>query len=654
MINNNLSIYESWNLEQPIIPSHSRLYKLEPIGIGTPYVEGLTSYITRLAESHSVETSKLMAQELAPLINATKSVTLVSNASKGVLNGNGHLTARIVNVLEELTLLNNLSCLTFLTWKNVLFLEGCFRSFRAWCPVCYEEWDKENQVYEPLIWSLNLIKVCTRHSQFLKNQCPHCSQKLPRLAWYSRPGYCSKCKGWLGNSPEVDIHTSNSLSEDELKQQFWLMNNIGELIATTPILITVPSKEILRKNILTCMNQFSNGNKAKFACFLGIDVTSLDGWLKRGSLPRLINTLNICCKLKIRLISFLTKDISLEFPLQVTEYDPEKLNSSIVHKKNQEFRKSKPIKNNNSTSINSSSKKHQMTPRKYDLSFIKQTLEAALQEYPPPSISEIIKCVGASNGALYNHFPSLCHAIAARHRTEKRKAIQYFLEAVLNSDEFPLPSLKEVASRLGHTARTLRAYFPAICYTISSRHRDDSKKVIQLSLEEVLNNVQYSTISMKELANKLGVCQNYLWTNFPDISSVISARYASYRDAEIAKKQEEIILSIEALLNDNNFPLSLEEVARKLNLSPSFIYRNFPELASSIVIKYSNYRKASSIEYKKNVMEEIKQAVLELHTKGINPSSYYVEQMLPKPGVMRASYAMASLYEIRRELGYEN
>lgn len=36
------------------LPSRSRLYRLAPIGLGTAYVESLTSYIIRLAEAHSL------------------------------------------------------------------------------------------------------------------------------------------------------------------------------------------------------------------------------------------------------------------------------------------------------------------------------------------------------------------------------------------------------------------------------------------------------------------------------------------------------------------------------------------------------------------------------------------------------------------------
>ncbi len=45
MLADELTIYESWNLEQPSIPLRSRLYQLEPVGIGTPLVESLTGYV---------------------------------------------------------------------------------------------------------------------------------------------------------------------------------------------------------------------------------------------------------------------------------------------------------------------------------------------------------------------------------------------------------------------------------------------------------------------------------------------------------------------------------------------------------------------------------------------------------------------------------
>src|ERR1044071_2135600 len=50
----------------PDLPPRGRLYSLEPVGVDTPEVESLSSYIVRLAEEHSVTVGTLFRQELMP------------------------------------------------------------------------------------------------------------------------------------------------------------------------------------------------------------------------------------------------------------------------------------------------------------------------------------------------------------------------------------------------------------------------------------------------------------------------------------------------------------------------------------------------------------------------------------------------------------
>lgn len=61
-----LETYGSWNLDLPLFPERSRLYHLEPIAIGTAHVEGLISYVCRLAEAHCVSPGILTKQEILP------------------------------------------------------------------------------------------------------------------------------------------------------------------------------------------------------------------------------------------------------------------------------------------------------------------------------------------------------------------------------------------------------------------------------------------------------------------------------------------------------------------------------------------------------------------------------------------------------------
>ena len=59
---------ETWDLTLPTHALHSRLYALEPLGVGTFNTESLTSYTARLAEDHSVSLRTLVIQELLPLL----------------------------------------------------------------------------------------------------------------------------------------------------------------------------------------------------------------------------------------------------------------------------------------------------------------------------------------------------------------------------------------------------------------------------------------------------------------------------------------------------------------------------------------------------------------------------------------------------------
>jgi hypothetical protein len=171
-----------WNEGHMTLPLHSRLYHPEPIGVGTSLAESLTSYITRLAEAHSVYPRTLVTDEIAPLLRQShiyQQGRLVYNYLTNfwkwshLLNGTGATAGDWVQALEWLTLRNDLSLLTLLCWSEVLPAVRLLRRNRAWCPACYEEWRKANQIaYEQLLWSLEVVKVCCRHQIPLQQHCP--------------------------------------------------------------------------------------------------------------------------------------------------------------------------------------------------------------------------------------------------------------------------------------------------------------------------------------------------------------------------------------------------------------------------------------------------------------------------------------------------
>jgi hypothetical protein len=62
-------LFDSWTLSGCPLPPRSRLYALEPIGIGTAFVESLSGYVARLAEAHSVSAGDLVGRVLSDAPN---------------------------------------------------------------------------------------------------------------------------------------------------------------------------------------------------------------------------------------------------------------------------------------------------------------------------------------------------------------------------------------------------------------------------------------------------------------------------------------------------------------------------------------------------------------------------------------------------------
>lgn len=233
-----LETYDSWSLQLPVVPRRSRLYYLEPIGVGTSYVESLTGYICRLALAHCVSPRTLIRQEILPMSNQSSKnqscVTKFPSVEFAVnINGRGVVAQKYVQGLKSLTLKGNLQSLTMLAWKWKTLAGGGDPTthLRAWCPECYQDWRSAQQpMYEPLLWSLAAVTVCPRHRKRLQSKCPHCGQQQRLIAGKMRPGYCSKCQQWLGCLSDFEP-SDEAVIALELEWHIWVAERIGEVLA---------------------------------------------------------------------------------------------------------------------------------------------------------------------------------------------------------------------------------------------------------------------------------------------------------------------------------------------------------------------------------------------------------------------------------------
>lgn len=245
------------------MPPRSRLYSLEPIGIGTPETESLTSYICRLAAAHSVRVrdlviSEFLAHTREPHLVDSSDADLFSafwRSETRALNGTCSLARRMVHALEEKTGRRDLRFLTLLTWGDVLPVDQLQKRTRAWCPGCYQDWRDHGQaMYDPLLWTLTPVTVCARHKRPLRTICPFSNCRRPSpwlgLGYRSRPGHCAHCGGWLGSpGPERGTAEEKLVMNAAVRSHAWIFAALGELIAATPSLPKRPQREVVLRGI---------------------------------------------------------------------------------------------------------------------------------------------------------------------------------------------------------------------------------------------------------------------------------------------------------------------------------------------------------------------------------------------------------------------
>lgn len=198
---------ECWEAMAPPIPKRRRLYSLEPMNVGTAEVESLTGYVARTAEAHCVTVSDLAGAELSssecptPLFaRSRKKRSNFFYTQLYSLNGLTDVPRKWISVLETVTLRQGLSDLTLLAFADLFSESHLSRNVSAWCPSCFERRRRCGVRYESLLWAIGIVTVCPLHRKPLEEICLHCHRRSRPLTANTRPGYCSRCGGWLGSA----------------------------------------------------------------------------------------------------------------------------------------------------------------------------------------------------------------------------------------------------------------------------------------------------------------------------------------------------------------------------------------------------------------------------------------------------------------------
>lgn len=377
----------------------SRLYTLEPLGLGTAQVESLTSYVARLAVAHRVSVSNLVLAEILPLFGQPKARTSLLAANSGSLLRVNDLSKEFVWILQRLTGCLDLPYFTLLPWAAVMATQETVRPHRAWCSGCLEEQGTQaEEVYEFLWWSFQAITICPRHAQPLQTQCPHCGQQQPWLGSRSQVGYCSACQTWLGIVPDPHRLNLPAMTDIELEWQHWLVEAIGEWLAAGPALRHVPLRERLVAGLSNCCDQVTGGNVTQFAKILtahNFEITTsyLYQWLVGGHQPSWQLLFQLCFCLGTKPLTLLTNPTALRGPLSLRTLsflpppDPRPLKPALIRDQ------------------------------------LEKSLNAivAANENPPPSLNEVSRRLNqAGTNSLVRYFPEQCALIVERYRTYRQ------------------------------------------------------------------------------------------------------------------------------------------------------------------------------------------------------------------------------------------
>lgn len=514
-------------------PPRSRLYSLEPIGIGGPDVESLSSYINRLAQAHCVTVSALLKHELVPRAGkkeATDENSLparwlprgVGTRLARMISGLGLTAERWVGTLQALTGRRDLRFLTLLDWRGVLPNRKLFSPVIRWCPACFDDRLEAGQtIYHPLLWKLDPITACLPHRRRLLDRCDHCRKQAEEFSGSSRPGYCSRCGHWLGVDSRADLPPEDQLTEDQWEWQNWVIKNLGELLQTAPRLDRPPPVETIARSITYYLAQQSDAGLADLSKALGSKPDRLCMWSRGESRMQIDLMLKFCFHCGISLAQFLTE------PPPSAHAQPDSTSQKTIVQE---------------------AAKERWGPKGVNREELCRVMSSALEhEVPPPSLRAISKRVGLASRTLRYYEPDLFRKIVERgadYRAHLRDRVRQVLEESIERE--PPPSLKSLFGQSDLKISMAQHHFPDLCRQVTARHRDyrqqlvsDLKRALEQSLLE-----DDPPPTLDFVAARLGRCSNGIRHHFPDLCRRITERNLKYQNDCFLKRRQSVIEEI--------------------------------------------------------------------------------------------------------------
>jgi len=431
------------------VPPRSRLFNLPPIGLGTPLVECLASYIHRLAAAHGLPTWVLVCRELSTRYER-KSITGENGycdlfGPVGMtINGDNDTAVETINILQSLTGQPDLYYMTFCRLGNLVGAHRILRRTQSWCPECLNQWRQEDQpIYQPLIWLVSQLRTCPIHGHRLQDRCPECGKMHTPLTRYRWTGHCPRCFTWLGNTPLDDAVTQHKLQSE---WNNFCAGALGRLIVALQLLPEHTPRTLFPDNVERLVEKHFAGNRSALARTLRVQGFTARCWAHGTQRPSFASLLALAYCFGGEMLEWLAGRMYFSEPNDFRTMD-----QAVAE------RIRRPLR------IVSRQTAH-----------TRLALAAQATESPPPSFRVVCRRIEMNQTTAKSNFPELAAAITGRY--QKFQADSKHLRAVAHRTAVEAAIQKLRAQQLTFSFKNLRKVLPPGTSTRDKRLREEFRR----------------------------------------------------------------------------------------------------------------------------------------------------------------------------------
>lgn len=366
--------------------SRSIFYGLPLVGVGTPQVESLRSYLLRLAAEHS-----MIPRELVATVVSRQPCLRSNENSKAIWSGfpvagTSDRAERLTVLLSEATGVG-LAPASLVRFGHLISGHRLCHARKArYCPECVRQRLDGTYVHAPLLWELKIVNACPLHRCRLlpTAQCGALpSAQLPINRRVSLPGVCGRC----GSIGFRCVGASDLAGEREI----WVATQTGNLLALSVAESRSLTREMLTAGIREMVDVRFDGKPVHAATQARLARSTVLHWLKGSASVELAALLELA--------HVADGDLTELFRGRYTEVGGD-------------------------ISAQGGGATARILPSRYerhDWTSVQSALVHAANDGNMPSLLSILAPFGVDSSEARRRYPTECRAVASRHDAARRK-----------------------------------------------------------------------------------------------------------------------------------------------------------------------------------------------------------------------------------------